>query len=507
MLGLQRSASGSEETSVSHQGSPVLVVDVSETNVKMASEVGLQLYALLTALLFTSGFLSCVSAAAMDDQKRVYVRLADSKSNFSRPCGESLETACGSLSLAVEDEASNVWISLQPSLQDAPRLHEEIDSVDGLVIDGSEMEQFDLNAVVGPGKSHWLTIRNCSNVRLQNLKIRLKDYKGQDETAILVQNCYNVTLEYSMFDGITLGGHAFQAENSWPVTLMNNTFAGTDRYHPAPNITHKYRLAAVKITIDCELWTCGIDVTNNSNHIDSACCADAQESQLTEQEDNDYYRVTIENCTFHHLGIEPIYEIYFRLKRYQRATALHVELSSSKFIHFQLLLKNCKFSQNSSPYDTTIKLYFGSKTTKNKVVFEDCVFRDAWAYRGGAINFYVDDGSTSSLIIRRCQFLRNSAFLEGGALAINIPKSNNVSKVLIEDSHFYKNVGGSLFPTLVGGAISSQTLSYSVDIQLRLTGITRLQPLNVTRSVFIGNSARFGSAFFVNGMFLSLRDV
>ena len=463
-------------------------------------------------LILLRAFPAAFSADVASAYRVVYVRLADSKSRLSRPCGDSLDTACGSLSLAVEGGASNVWISLQPSLQDVPRLHEEIEFVHDLVIDGSDMDvPFDLEAVVGPGKSNWLTLRNCTNVLVQHLNVLLKDYKGQNETAIFAQNCYNVTLQCSVFKNITLGGHAFRAENTWPIVLMNNTFIGREKYHQAPNTTFLYSLAAVRISINCSPLTCaGVNLTDSNLHPSTiACCAGIQASAVPmEKETESPFYVTIESCEFLHLGIEPIYEIYFRFISYQRASALHVETFSGHVDGFRLLVRNCLFADNSSPYDTTLKLYFGKNTRNNHVTIEDCEFRSCWSYRGGAITYIIDKNTYNTrLSVKRCNFTGNEAYLEGGAIAINLPRSINVSEVFIEDSVFHSNVGGSLFPTLVGGAISSQTLSHNVEVQLSLSGHNRLPLLNITRSMFINNSASYGSAFFVSGMYLTLRNV
>ena len=170
-------------------------------------------------------------------------------------------------------------------------------------------------------------------------------------------------------------------------------------------------------------------------------------------------------------------------------------------------IKNCTFLENSSPYDTTLKVYLGSAARRSHIRVENCRFHNGWAYKGGAILFSITGKSSNNHIsVKKSKFTANKAYLSGGAIAFSLRQQYANNSITIDGCLFHSNIGGSLFPTLVGGAITMQTRSHYRQ-QTSNPGNVSLPRLTIKNCDFINNSASFGAALFVAGTYLHLLNM
>lgn len=442
---------------------------------------------------------SLMFAAWQASARTVYVRLADNSSRHVWPCGDDAASACATLSLALANATSAgstrpplTTAVLLPSRFNSVLEKEFLENISNVVIDANDT-RLDLAKFIGLDVP-WLEINNSSDVMISRLNASLVDFEGS--AAVHVENCNNVTISVCTFTAPALNSRPLRVINSWPVRLLTSNFRG-DQYHPALPVGAgpAYNLSAILVTFSCDPQNC----QSGEWPMQGECC-DSVAAQSTQQPS-----ILIEGCTFYRLGIEPVMETYYRNK-WEGAVTVHVEILSVKNV--TSCIKSCNFSEIKSPFDSNVKIFLMGSTANSVTRVEDCFFTDSWLYIGGALLYRIEEhAEENQLIISRSTFSGNTAYIEGGAVAISFASGGTARRntAVIEDSYFMQNKGSTLSGVgAVGGAVSAISASSYSQMSNRESMYPRLTLSNCT---FTDNSATYGSAIFISGLFASVQSM
>lgn len=455
-------------------------------------------YVAIIALLVSC--LDGVRVRACDGQVERYVKLADSTARDSLPCGETKDRPCATLDLALRNRTEDVptKLILLASGNNSDWVRESFANTSNVCLDASEAGLLELHFNDTNPSRAWVEFVNSSNIAFSHLNVSLSLLRGR--AAVLLRDCYNVSVEYCSFLAPVINSSALRIINCWPFSLVGSNFIGPGQIQPSPQLNEAYNLSAVMLSYTCDASTCPQDNPPPSGGvpIDNECCSGlpalSGESPL----------IMVDSCRFLRLGIAPVYGTYYRTL-WEEAVTIHLEVFNTSRLSAKI--SNSQFLDNISPYDAGLKVYLGAGARNSSLTIMNNVFKNSWCYIGCAFFFRIERfAEENEMVVRNNTFCNNTAYIEGGAVAWSVFSPTN--KGLLEDNTFHMNRGGPLSGVgQVGGAISAICTSAAAQSANLPQKSQFLASLLLTRCTFYHNSASYGSAIFLRGIYAQLENV
>ena len=449
--------------------------------------------------------IQCVDRVlSQTDSEVVYARLGDSTASSSWPCGSEADTACSTLQLALTNESrypslGTTTVVLLPSSYDRILAPELLSNLSNVLFNATQAGQLNLSAYRDFLSRPWIDVVNCSNVQISNFNVSMEGFNGS--AAVRLRDCYNVSVVSSTFSSPALNTRALRVVNAWPLRLFDNEFRGASVLPSAPGLLAIYNLSSVMVSYTCDSTTCQTNPHPpplEGYAYDTECCSSP--AVLS----GESVTMAVDKCQFLGLGIGPKYETYYRVM-WEEAVTLHVE---TFFVHnVSITVKNCTFERNTSPYDANMKVFVGNGTRYGTMLVVDNLFKDNWCYIGGAMFYRAEIGAEyNQILIKNSTFFNNTAYIEGGAVAVSVFSITNTATV--EDCLFIRNQGGPLSGVgQVGGAMSVICTSTTAQTAELPVAEQRMSLASFTRTNFNSNYAVYGSALFTRGVYAKLLDM
>ena len=460
--------------------------------------MGVKIIAVLT--IVTSLSITCQAVSTLTPAT-IYVDVYDGGSDTS-DCGSSNSSACKSIdhALMIVGDNTSALVYLISSNKDSgysrPMLPSVVSDRQNVTIDGSLLGELILLMAVdnntSPQDYPWLVFLNCSNVAIRNLHVDITYLFGH--FFITFQDSHMIEVTDTIVTHPPRNFTAILFKNSWPAQVLSTRIAGNSRgKHEPPDVEADYNLSPVYFEAMCDTAWCNSSPTRQTN---VPCCS--SKAVLA----GDAPSLFFGNCVFSNLGLERLYRLYLR-HGVKSGTAIH--FYAINCTRPSLNVSDSQFTNNSSPYDTTIRIVFDNGTADGVAIVTGCLFQDNWVYIGGGISFFVFDTNSSNshgLHLVNSHFINNSAVLEGGALLASF-KATDSSKaiVFVDQCSFHGNTGGVWITAgLVGGAISISS-SFPDANTGDSSPVYAAPRLRIQNTDFVHNTGTYGSAIFLKGMY------
>lgn len=431
-----------------------------------------------------------------------FVRLDYSLSaDTHRDCG-SRSMPCPNITSALEGNSSSPFPLTIELMSGSNMQHESLAVLDHLVgvqdIAIRAEPGVVMNMTLRPSQT-WLLIEQCVNITLSNVFVTWANLSFG--TAVRVVHSTGFTLVTSRFSGLRKNSHALIVEDSWPISLALVLFDGLQHRQQAPlGRQINYTLSALQARYSC-LAKCALLCAAKSSGTLAERCEEFQNTTT----------LAVGICVFQRLGFyrtpSSLFDRVQSAGLYLEASAVNIDILSSvngKRIAFG----DCEFTEQSSPYDPSIRLAFDSSSTNNTITFDGCKFRNNTGSFGGV--FYIKFGprtnNSVSLVgngdFGPCTFSDNIAYAEAGVGRISFFDSGSVfdqhSQLIIDTCQFTSNYAGAFLP-LCGGCFTITT-----DTKQHTAGwhsFGEVPPsafrVQIRNSVFSDNLAALGSVFYL----------
>ena len=461
----------------------------------------------------------CISVSCASDCETVYARLGDSfRSLDGASCGSSPSNPCPTITAALANADSGASsdctnVELLASKYEQPLECETLSNMKGVIINGENAGNLPMAGLLCPqlpeNQTAWLSLWNCSDILLQSMSVSLTNFTGW--TALSANLSYNVSVQKSSFSHLAINKSAVWITDCLQVSVLDCYFTGPPVPDPFAVIRTKqqiplYRMTAISVS---QLGTLGpmcdsgLNITNTD---DTPPCSEniPEQSRLVESYN---YSFLVENTEFSYLGIRPVSTIYYTTTaRYEDGVGVIIGATAAAGFH--AVVRNCSFTNTSSPYDTALKLYSEGLGSTASFHVEGCSFINCWSYVGGAAFFRVAHNiKNASLFVSRSVFRDNSAYVDGGALAVSfeelpagetsVPRLSGDSfrYISIKECVFVNNSVGQHSKIAAGGAIVTLfngTASKLLDFSEHIPSI------DIMDCLFQKNSAPFASTMLAS---------